>query len=98
MEEFSELAGKTRGAGVSALVSHLFNAQMEIGEKKLSFLQAKLSEAVVESFASLLPKEVLKTRAAEAHLRGKLPDPPSVRAVTLHHSKSAENSRVHGCQ
>jgi hypothetical protein len=41
---------------------------------------------------------VLKTRAAEADLRSKLPDPPSVRAVILHHSKSAENSWVHGCQ
>jgi hypothetical protein len=98
MEELSEIPGKTRGAGVSALVGHLFNAQMEIGEKKLSFFQANLTEARAESFACLLPKEVLKTRAAEADLRSKLPDPPSVRAVTLHHSKSADNSRVHDCQ
>jgi hypothetical protein len=39
MEELSEIPGKTRGAGVSALVGHLFNAQMEIGEKKLSFFR-----------------------------------------------------------
>ena len=80
------------------MVSHLFNAEMEIGKKKLSFFQAKLSEATAESLACLLPKEVLKTRAAETYLRGKLPDAPTLRALTLHHSKSAEDSRVHGCQ
>src|SRR5579864_3498181 len=45
MEEPSEVPGETRRAGISALVSHLFNAQMEIGEKRLSFFQAKLSQA-----------------------------------------------------
>lgn len=48
MEKSSEVPGKTRGAGISALAGHLFDAQMEIGEKRLSFFQATLSNAEEE--------------------------------------------------
>ena len=91
MEGFSEVPVKARGAGISALIGYFFNAQMEIGEKRLRFFQTKLSQAAAEMFACLQFKEVLKTRAAEAHLCGNLPNPQTVHAATLDHSKSAEN-------
>lgn len=96
MKESSEVPGETRGAGITALAGHLFNAQMEIGEKRLSFFQATLSKAEVEGLARLLPEKVLKARPAEAHLRGNLRGGQTLRAITLNDLNSLENSGIHG--